>query len=96
MIAALVLCASPACAGSFVSTWNCSRSWYYGYTSCMSTWTRVEPAVRDPARQRLDAIAFQKEDAKWEEFCKPTFKADKYGVRRASYAKKGCDFGRSE
>ena len=43
-----------------------------------------------------DAIARQKEEAKWKEFCKPVFRADEYGVRRASYAKAGCEFGRSE
>jgi hypothetical protein len=29
-------------------------------------------------------------------FCKPSFKADEYGVRRASDATRGCEFGRSE
>jgi hypothetical protein len=96
MTAALIACTSPAFAGSLVSTWNCKYSRFYGYDSCRTTWTEVPDPVRDPEQERLDAIARQKEDAKWEAFCKPTFKADELGVRRASYAYKGCDVGRSE
>jgi hypothetical protein len=96
MIAALVACTSPAFAGSLVSTWSCKHSRFYGYSNCMTTWTRVPDPVRDLEQERLDAIARQKEDTKWEQFCKPTFTADEYGVRRASYANKGCEFGRSE
>jgi hypothetical protein len=29
-------------------------------------------------------------------FCKPTFTSDEFGVHRASYARKGCEFGRNE
>jgi hypothetical protein len=96
MSAALVACASPAFAGSYVSTSDCRYSHYYGYSSCVSTWTYVADPVRDPEQERRDAIAQQKQDEQWEAFCKPTFKADEYGVRRASYAEKGCDVGRTE
>jgi len=94
--AVLVVCASPALAGGYVSTFNCKYSHYYGYTNCKTAWTEVPDPVRDPERDRQDAIALQKEEAKWKEFCKPTFRADEYGVRRASYARAGCEFGRSE
>ena len=96
LTAALVACASPALAGGYVSTLGCKYSFFYGYTHCKSTWTEVADPVRDPEQERQDAIARQKEEAKWKEFCKPVFKADEYGVRRASYAKAGCEFGRSE
>jgi hypothetical protein len=96
MTAVLVVCTSPALAGGYVSTFNCKYSNYYGYTNCRTTWTEVPDPVRDPEQERQDAIVRQKEEAKWKEFCKPVFKADEYGVRRASYAKKGCEFGRSE
>ena len=96
MIAALVACASPVLAGSFVESSNCKFSRFYGYSNCKTTWTEIPDPVRNVEQERLDAIARQKEDEKWEAFCKPTFKADEYGVRRATYAKKGCEFGHSE
>lgn len=96
MTAALVACASPALAGSLVSTSHCKYSRYYGYDSCRTTWTKIPDPVRNLEQERLDELAAQKEDAKWDAFCKPTFKADAFGVRRASYARKGCEFGRSE
>jgi hypothetical protein len=96
MAAALVACASPSLAGSLVETSNCRHSRFNGYTNCRTTWTEVPDPVRNVELERLDAIARQKEDEKWEAFCKPAFKADEYGVRRASYAKRGCEFGLSE
>jgi hypothetical protein len=96
MVAALVAYASPALAGSYVSTWGCKFSRFYGYSNCRSTWTEIPDPISDPEQERLDAIARREEDAKWEAFCKPKFRADEYGVHRASYAKKGCEFGRTE
>jgi hypothetical protein len=96
LAAVLVACASPALAGSFVSTWSCKYSRFYAYSNCRTVWTQIPDPVRDFEQERLDAIALAKENAKWEAFCKPTFTADEYGVRRASYAMKGCEFGRSE
>jgi hypothetical protein len=90
------VCASPALAGSLVSTSDCRFSRFYGYSHCISTLTYVPDPVRNLEQERLDAIAQAKEDEKWDAFCKPTFKADRYGIRRASYAAKGCDVGRSE
>jgi hypothetical protein len=96
MIAAFVVVASPVSAGSLVATGNCRYSHFYGYSHCTTTWTEIADPVRDPEQERLDQIARQKEIAKWQDFCKPVFKADEYGVRRASYAKPGCEFGRTE
>jgi hypothetical protein len=96
MTAALVALASPAFAGSLISTSDCVSSRFYGYSKCTTMWTAVPYTVADPAQQRLDAIARKQEDAKWEAFCKPTFRTDRYGIRRASYAQRGCEFGRTE
>jgi hypothetical protein len=96
LVAAFAAFASPAFAASSVSTWGCKYSRYYGYDNCRTTWTQIPDPVRDPEQERLDMIARQKEDTKWEGFCRPTFHADEYGVRRASYAQRGCEFGRSE
>jgi hypothetical protein len=96
LILAFAAFASPAFAASWVSTWGCKYSRYYGYNKCRTTWTEIPDPVRDPELEHLDAMARQKEDAKWEGFCKPTFRTDQYGVRRASYARPGCEFGRSE
>ena len=96
MAAALLASASPAFAGGWTSTWSCRFSGHYGYSNCRTTWTRLAEPVRDPEQERLDAIALQQENAKWDAFCKPTFTIDEFGVHRAAYAKKGCEFGRSE
>jgi hypothetical protein len=96
MVAALVAFTSPALAGSSVATWNCKYSRYYGYSNCKTVWTDIPDRVPDLEQERLDTIARQQEDARWEAFCKPKFRADEYGVHRASYAKKGCEFGRTE
>ncbi len=96
MMAAFAAFASPASAGSWVATDNCRFSGYYGYDQCRTVWTEIPDPVRDPEQERLDKIARQREEAKWQEFCKPVFRTDVYGVRRASYAKPGCEFGRSE
>jgi hypothetical protein len=96
LIVALAASASPAFAGSLVSRGDCVYSRFYGYSSCASTLTYIPTPVRDLEQERIDAAAQAKEDEKWDAFCKPTFKTDDYGVRRASYARRGCDVGRSE
>jgi hypothetical protein len=96
MLAALAALASPAAAEEFVRTSHCDFSGLYGYSNCTTTWREIAEPVRDLRQERLDEIARQQEDAKWEAFCKPAFHTDQYGVRRASYAKPGCEFGRTE
>ncbi len=97
LAAAFVAFASQSLAGSSVSTWTCKHSRYYGYSNCRETLIDVPtPPVRNVEQERLDAQAQQREDAKWEAFCKPTFRTDQFGVRRAIYAAQGCEFGRSE
>lgn len=96
LMVALVGGAAPALAGSLVSTRDCYYSSYYGYSHCASTWTYQPSPARDVEQERLDAIAQAKQDETWDAFCKPTFRTDQYGIRRASYAQRGCDVGRSE
>ena len=93
---ALVAWASPSLAGTYVQTGGCKFSGYYGYVNCRTTWSEIPDPVRDPEQERLDAAERKRELEKWTGFCKPTFKADDFGVRRASYAQKGCEFGRTE
>src|SRR5690348_9316613 len=94
--AALIAPASPAFADSWVTTSNCTYSHYYGYSRCQITKSYVSDPIRDIEQERRDAAERQIEEAKWEKFCKPKFRTDAYGVRRASYANSGCEFGRSE
>lgn len=96
LIVALTAGASPAFAGSLVSTRDCRYSGFYGTSSCFSTLTYVPSPIRDFEQERIDAAMQAKEDEKWDAFCKPTFKTDDYGVRRAFYARRGCDVGRNE
>jgi hypothetical protein len=96
IVAALVVLSSPAFAESEVTTWGCRYSRFYGYTHCGSTWTKIPDPVRDPEQEKRDAEAHRKESEKWEQFCKPTFRNDEFGVLRATYAKQGCEFGRNE
>jgi hypothetical protein len=96
LIVALVGCVSPAFAGSLVSTRDCKYSSYYSYSHCVSSLTYVPDPVRNFEQERLDAVAEKKQNEKWDAFCKPAFKTDEYGIRRASYARRGCDVGRSE
>lgn len=94
--AALVAWAPPALADTYVESTSCRGSWYYGDSNCRTTYTKIPAPVRNPEQERLDAIERQKEDAKWSAFCKPKFRTDEHGVRRAAYAVRGCEFGRSE
>jgi len=43
-----------------------------------------------------EAAALKAEDDKWLAFCKPVREPDNEGVIHLRYAKKGCEFGRSE
>ena len=48
------------------------------------------------AQEAADEAAKQERIKKWETFCKPTRTYDSEGVIRLVYARKGCEFGRSE
>ena len=52
--------------------------------------------MRDYAQEAADEAAKQERIKKWETFCKPARTYDSEGVIRLVYARKGCEFGRSE
>ncbi|MGJ4889716.1 hypothetical protein ACQR1Y_16060 [Bradyrhizobium sp. HKCCYLRH3099] len=99
--ALLALSVSPVQARSWVDRSVCQGSRFYGYSRCTYTHTELPPASRDvsftpsPAA-RQEEEARDAEAAKWEAYCKPVYRHDEYGIRRASYAHAGCEFGRSE
>nr|WP_041756589.1 hypothetical protein [Bradyrhizobium sp. ORS 278] len=99
--ALLALLVSPVQARSWIDQSACQGSRFYGYSRCTYTHTELPPVSRDvsftpsPAA-RQEEEAREAEAAKWEAYCKPVFRRDEYGIRRASYAHAGCEFGRSE
>ena len=51
---------------------------------------------RNAAQDQEDEKARRASIEKWEAFCKPKRTYDDEGVVRLVYARKGCEFGRSE
>jgi hypothetical protein len=89
--AVLALMSVPASAWDVIRT--CTYSRFYGDTCKTSV---IADPVRDPAQEAADEAAKQERIKKWETFCKPTRTYDSEGVIRLVYARKGCEFGRSE
>jgi hypothetical protein len=89
--AVLALMSVPAQAWDAVTT--CTYSQFYGRT-CRTSVLADQP--RDFALEAADEAAKQERIKKWEAFCKPARTYDNEGVIRLVYAKKGCEFGRSE
>jgi len=89
--AVLALMSVPASAWDVIRTCNYSR--FYGDT-CKTSVIADQP--RDYAQEAADEAAKQERIKKWETFCKPTRTYDSEGVVRLVYARKGCEFGRSE
>ena len=89
--AVLALMSVPASAWDVIRTCNYSR--FYGDTCKTSV---IADPVRDTAQEAADEAAKQERIKKWETFCKPTRTYDSEGVIRLVYARKGCEFGRSE
>jgi hypothetical protein len=79
------------------SAWDvnttCTYSTFYGRT-CRTSVIADQP--RDIAQEAADEAAKQERIKKWETFCKPARTYDNEGVIRLVYARKGCEFGRSE
>ena len=89
--AVLAVMSGPANAWDVNTT--CTYSKFYGNT-CKTSVIADQP--RDTAQEAADEAAKQERIKKWEAFCKPTRTYDNEGVIRLVYAKKGCEFGRSE
>ena len=90
-LAVLALMCVPAQAWDVDTT--CTNSKFYGRT-CRTSVIADQP--RDYAQEAADEAAKQVRIKKWEEFCKPARTYDSEGVIRLVYARKGCEFGRSE
>ena len=75
---------------------NCAHSRFYGATSCRTVGIEDQPQVRDEAQEAEDYRAKQESIKKWEAYCKPSRSYDNFGMVRLVYAKRGCEFGRSE
>jgi hypothetical protein len=90
-IAALILLSTSAQAWQVVE--RCTDSKFYGRV-CTASY--LDDPVRNPAQELEDEKARRASIEKWEAFCKPTRTYDNEGVVRLVYARKGCEFGRSE
>jgi hypothetical protein len=90
-VAALVLMSSSAQAWKVVE--RCTYSKYYGKT-CTTSY--LDDPQRNVAQEQEDEKARRASIEKWEAFCKPQRAYDNEGVTRLTYARKGCEFGRSE
>ena len=72
---------------------RCTYSKFFGKV-CRTTY--YEDEARNPAQELEDQRARRASIEKWEAFCKPKRTYDDEGVVRLLYARKGCEFGRSE
>ncbi len=92
-IATLALLSTSAHATGWDVVERCTWSKFYGRV-CTTSY-RDQPPI-DEAQAREDEKARRASIEKWEAFCKPTRTVDSEGVGRLVYAKKGCEFGRTE
>jgi len=90
-IAALALLSTSAQAWQTVE--RCTHSKFFG---SVCTTSYVDDPVRNAAQDQEDEKARRASIEKWEAFCKPKRTYDDEGVVRLLYARKGCEFGRSE
>ena len=90
-IAILALASTSAQAWQIVE--RCTYSRFYG---SVCTRSFLDDPPRSLVQEQEEEKARRASIEKWEAFCKPTRTYDKEGVVRLAYAKKGCEFGRSE
>ena len=90
-IATLALLSTSAQAWQIVE--RCTYSKFYGR---VCTTSYLDDPVRNPTQDQEDEKAKRAGIEKWEAFCKPKRTYDDEGVVRLIYARKGCEFGRSE
>jgi hypothetical protein len=72
---------------------RCTYSKFFGR---MCTTSYRDAPSRSLAQDQEDEKARRASIEKWEAYCKPTRTYDREGVGRLAYARKGCEFGRSE
>ena len=92
-IAAFALLSTSASAEGWDVVERCTYSKFFGR---MCTTSYRDAPARSLAEVQEDEKARRASIEKWEAFCKPTRTYDSEGVGRLVYAKKGCEFGRSE
>lgn len=93
MAALMPVLIAPALAGS--ATASCVGA--SGVVSCAALWGAsggLSQVVRLPAPS--DDAATLERDRLWVARCKPVSRIDPYGVRRFSYAARGCEHGQFE
>jgi len=90
-IATLALLSTSAQAWQVVE--RCTHSKFFGQ---MCTTSYLDDTPRNEAQDQADERAKRASIEKWEAFCKPQRTYDSEGVVRLVYARKGCEFGRSE
>jgi hypothetical protein len=90
-IATLALLSTSAQAWQIVE--RCTHSKFNGK---VGTTSDLDDPVRNTAQDQEDERARRASIEKWEAFCKPTRTYDQEGVVRLQYARRGCEFGRSE
>lgn len=90
-IATLALLSTSAQAWQIVE-----RCTYSKFNGRVCTTSYLDDPVRNPALDQEDERARRASIEKWEAFCKPTRTYDQEGVVRLQYARRGCEFGRSE
>jgi hypothetical protein len=90
-IATLALLSTSAQAWQIVE--RCTHSKFFG---SVCTKSYMDDPVRNEAQEKEDEKARRASIEKWEAFCKPKRTYDDEGVVRLVYARKGCEFGRSE
>jgi hypothetical protein len=90
-IATLVLLSTSAQAWQVVE--RCTHSKFFGK---MCTTSYLDDLPRNAAQEQEDEKARRASIEKWEAYCKPKRTYDSEGVVRLVYARKGCEFGRSE
>ncbi len=91
--ATLALLSTSALAEGWDVVERCTYSKFFGR---MCTTSYRDVPARNLAQEQEDEKARRASIEKWEAFCKPTRNIDSEGVGRLVYAKKGCEFGRSE
>ena len=92
-IATLALLSIPTSAQAWQIVERCTHSKFYGR---VCTTSYLDDPARNAAQDQEDEKAKRASIEKWEAYCKPKRTYDDEGVVRLVYARKGCEFGRSE
>jgi hypothetical protein len=92
-IATLALLSTSTSAQAWQIVERCTHSKFYGR---VCTTSYLDDPVRNATQDQEDEKARRASIEKWEAFCKPRRTYDDEGVVRLVYARKGCEFGRSE